>query len=95
MIIIQKMQDAVNQKSIDCLLQGFPLTPGFITSRVNGNHHVSQHFGLHIGQRSSRHGKSDDVGRTLPVEVLRIEFCHTGIIREDNAQFLIMTIQVV
>ena len=85
MIIAQKMQYAVDEKSGHLLVQGHGPPVCLPLRGRNGYGDIAQKMGLHSGKSAVVQGKRDDIGGACFFEVLLIKARNARVIKQQNA----------
>ena len=89
MIVPDKMQDAVNEqlgktgRKRDARLTGFPLRG------ICGNDDITEKQRIDIGEIAFLHGKGDDVGRSLVMQVMFVDLGDFLVVDDQNGKFVI------
>lgn len=93
MIVAHKVKDSVNHQEKDFWFRVSPHRPGLALGGLARDDHISENLGIDGGRISRRHGKNDDVGRTMAVEILAVQAGDLFIIDEDDADLMFLTCQ--
>ena len=64
---------------------------GISGRRLGGDHHVAKQLGAEIPSLPLAHGKGDDVGRLVPLQVVAIDDPDFGIVNDQDRQFGLRT----
>ena len=91
MIVTKQMENAVQQQKDQLMLVGDAGFGGIPRRRLGGNHHVAKQFGAEIPPFPLAHGKGDDVGRLIPLQVVAIDDPDFGIVNDQDRQFGLRT----
>lgn len=91
MIIAKQMENAVQQQKDELMLVGNAGFGGVPRCRLGGNHHVAKQLGAEIPSLPLAHGKGDDVGRLVPLQVVAIDDPDFGIVNDQDRQFGLRT----
>lgn len=83
-IIAYQMENPMDQQLIEALHCLHSSVNGFLMGRVNRNHHITQKIRCDLGKRSLLHGKGNDIGRAVMVEIGGIKLGDLLIIHNQN-----------
>ncbi len=89
MVIVQEMQDAMN-KEIRNLIAEWVLPFKRLSLRgFNRNDHIAKYPWMGVGKRSAVHGKRQDIGWIIALEIVPVQPGNLRVIQEQNAYFRI------
>ena len=88
------MKNTVNQEPVHGALQRLPQCLGLRNGCVHGDDHIPKHAGQDVRGTPRAHGKGQDIGRALSLEVPMIELGDPFVVSEEEAQFTLMKVQV-
>lgn len=81
MVIVQEMQDAMNEEIRDLIAEWVLPFKRLPLSGLNRNDHIAKHPGMDGGKRPAVHGKGQDIGWKIALEILPVKFCYLLIIQ--------------
>ena len=84
MIVSYQMQNAVNQKLVEAILQAEVCCAGLLFSSLNRYDDIAEEVWRNIIKLAFPHGKGDNVGRPFSVQILFIQGFNLLIINEQD-----------
>ncbi len=93
MIITQQVKDAVHQKLGKTFFHAYASNFSFSRGSFNGNNHVAEKLRSDVIKLACSHGKCDDIGRAVSIEIFLIKLSYFGIINDKYGKLCIRTVQ--
>ena len=95
MIEPEQVQNAVDEKPGQAVLQKDAGLLGLARGGGGRNDHVTEKLGSDIGKVALAHGESKNVGGAVLLAVFPVEFPDPYIVYEQDGQFAVRAVQVV
>ncbi len=89
MIVAEQMQNTVQQQKYKLMLERHTRFGGIGSSALGGDHHIPQQQRLQATPLSLLHGKRDDIGRPVALQVIAVDLLNAVVINQQNRQFCV------
>ena len=81
MVIAEEMQDAMNEEIHNLIAEGVLPFKRLPLRGLNRHDHIPEQVRMDVAKRLSNHGKGQDIGWKIALEVLPVQFCYLLIIQ--------------
>lgn len=86
MIIAEQMENAMQQQKNQLMLKRDVRRRRILGGPFRRNHHIPEQQGLQPAAFPFLHGKGDDVGRSITLQIISIDVADPGVIKNQNRQ---------
>ena len=87
MIVTKQMKDTVQQQKSQFMLHRDGRFGSILGSALRRDHHVSKQHGRQPAPFTFLHGKGNNIGRPVALQILAIDLLNPGIIENQDRQF--------
>lgn len=91
MVVAKQMQDAMQQQKAEFLLKRNIRFSSVSSRCVDGDNDITQDIGTKVPSLPLLHGKGDDVGRPVALQIVSIDLPDAGVVNQQNGQLGLRT----
>ncbi len=86
MVITEQVQDTMDQQLVETLIYAEARRPPLPCTGIHGDDHITQQMGINVSMGPLAHGKCNDVGGSLALQIIPVELSDALIIHYQDGQ---------